>query len=849
MNLPQIVVSIVLFTLEELNAFEKPQFHWPFEYIQPIEGHELSQGYGDFNDPAFSEIKLVSDTQIDWTDSNAYANIDLFLRIGVPETSWITIMSYNDEMRENECWTHVICLKLNEDIIQESGKKVVVHVNPIVYMNLTNENRNLHTFANPINADYVNHDLTSPLEIKLPKIKVLKLHCIKTLKRSDDPKSEIRNFLKKLDTPIPIKINDVIFIPKFDMYKVKSIIFEKDYSDEVTQLGMKLSNRVEVSQLSYSKYPGYLLDVASIESVDIGNKRISATIPDLSHIMDYPFNVLNGYHYDFLKELRETFSQPKNNRDMLEIIIVETEKRNQIDSILQGLAFNLNMVYDKESALDYCSISGIKSLFETIGASNAPGIYHITHFKYLSLILEQSSTGQPSKKDKDSIEIRLAKIVSESLTNLEQYLISKSEKLYIFIEVDRLMDVLSEVRQTCSKVIKIPNPETDKDIENLTLRKEFTVHAIDQEAYIEFVKLMPKLLKKRPIDEIWSIMRKWIDKFITVEEWSTETELHQQYFQIGQKICKQVDDVQKSFGDSPLKVPEIKWKDVGGLGLAKHDILQTIELPLKNPGLFKNGLIQRGGLLLYGPPGTGKTLLAKAIATEWELSFMSVKGPEILNMYVGESEKNIREIFEKARSHSPWVIFFDELDSLAPARGNGSDSNQVMDRIVAQLLTEIDGVNSKGQVFVIGATNRPDLLDPALLRPGRFDKKIYLGIAEESHERIKILIAQTRKFQLAEDVDFEQIEKLVPKNFTGADFSGLTNEAYMEAAQRSIQSLQKDLEENDPDSTDYLNIPEHLKEKYQNVIISTEDFIKAANNVTPSLTLAEIASYNSIRDN
>jgi len=172
-----------------------------------------------------------------------------------------------------------------------------------------------------------------------------------------------------------------------------------------------------------------------------------------------------------------------------------------------------------------------------------------------------------------------------------------------------------------------------------------------------------------------------------------------------------------------------------------------------------------------------------------------------------------------------------------------------MDRIVAQLLTEIDGVNSKGQVFVIGATNRPDLLDPALLRPGRFDKKIYLGIAEESHERIKILIAQTRKFQLAEDVDFEQIEKLVPKNFTGADFSGLTNEAYMEAAQRSIQSLQKDLEENDPDSTDYLNIPEHLKEKYQNVIISTEDFIKAANNVTPSLTLAEIASYNSIRDN
>lgn len=165
--------------------------------------------------------------------------------------------------------------------------------------------------------------------------------------------------------------------------------------------------------------------------------------------------------------------------------------------------------------------------------------------------------------------------------------------------------------------------------------------------------MMPKLLKKRCIDEIWGIMRRCIDKFNAVEECQDDTPLEDQYFQIAQKVVKTVDELQKSFGDSPLKVPEVKWKDVGGLGLAKHDILQTIELPLKNPGLFKNGLIQRGGLLLYGPPGTGKTLLAKAIATECELNFMSVKGPEVLNMYIGESEKNIREIFEKARSHSP----------------------------------------------------------------------------------------------------------------------------------------------------------------------------------------------------
>ena len=330
---------------------------------------------------------------------------------------------------------------------------------------------------------------------------------------------------------------------------------------------------------------------------------------------------------------------------------------------------------------------------------------------------------------------------------------------------------------------------------------------------------MPTLLKKRTIDEIWGIMRKCINKFNYFNEWVSKIPIKEQCLELANKICKEVDELQRSLGDSPLQVPEVKWRDVGGLGLAKHDILQTIELPLRNPGLFKNGLIQRGGILLYGPPGTGKTLLAKAIATECELNFMSVKGPEILNMYVGESEKNIRGIFEKARSHSPCVIFFDELDSLAPARGNGSDSNQVMDRIVAQLLTEIDGVNSKGQIFVIGATNRPDLLDPALLRPGRFDKKIYLGIAEEPEERIKILKAQTRKFELNEDVNFEEIEENIPKNFTGADFGGLTNEAYLHATKRKIAEIETELKSKSSEEYNSLNIPEDIKEKYSSVII------------------------------
>ena len=171
------------------------------------------------------------------------------------------------------------------------------------------------------------------------------------------------------------------------------------------------------------------------------------------------------------------------------------------------------------------------------------------------------------------------------------------------------------------------------------------------------------------------------------------------------------------------KIPSVSWDDVGGLAHVKHDILDTIQLPLEHPELFADGLKKRSGILLYGPPGTGKTLIAKAVATSCALNFFSVKGPELLNMYIGESEANVRRVFQRARDARPCVVFFDELDSVAPKRGNHGDSGGVMDRIVSQLLAELDGMSGGdgggADVFVIGATNRPDLLDPALLRPGR----------------------------------------------------------------------------------------------------------------------------------
>ena len=212
-----------------------------------------------------------------------------------------------------------------------------------------------------------------------------------------------------------------------------------------------------------------------------------------------------------------------------------------------------------------------------------------------------------------------------------------------------------------------------------------------------------------------------------------------------------VEAARKNFADAigAPKIPNVTWDDVGGLNNVKDAITETIQLPLERPELFAKGMKKRSGILFYGPPGTGKTLLAKAIATEYSLNFFSVKGPELLNMYIGESEANVRRVFQRARDARPCVVFFDELDSVAPKRGNQGDSGGVMDRIVSQLLAELDGMSggedTAGGVFVIGATNRPDLLDQALLRPGRFDKLLYLGVSDTHDKQLKIMEALTRK--------------------------------------------------------------------------------------------------------
>ncbi|BFI73600.1 VCP-like ATPase [Nanoarchaeota archaeon] len=274
-----------------------------------------------------------------------------------------------------------------------------------------------------------------------------------------------------------------------------------------------------------------------------------------------------------------------------------------------------------------------------------------------------------------------------------------------------------------------------------------------------------------------------------------------------------------------VEVPKVRWTDIGGLKDVKQQLKEAIEWPIKYKKIYeKIGIEPPKGILLYGPPGTGKTLLAKAVATEIGANFIAIKGPEIFSKYFGESEKTIREIFRKAKQVAPSVIFFDEIDAIAPRRGIGFHS-EVYDSIVNQLLAEMDGITTRGDVIVIAATNRPDILDPALLRPGRFDRIIYIP-PPDYESRLEILKIKTKNVPLAPDVNLEEIAKIT-EGYSGADLELLVKEAALNALDKVYNKIK----------VNQSNEEEALKEMEKiDIKITMDDFREALEKVKPSIT-------------
>jgi len=241
-----------------------------------------------------------------------------------------------------------------------------------------------------------------------------------------------------------------------------------------------------------------------------------------------------------------------------------------------------------------------------------------------------------------------------------------------------------------------------------------------------------------------------------------------------------------------IEVPAVRWEEVGGLEDVKEELIEAVEWPLKNPEVFKRmGIRPPKGILLYGPPGCGKTMLARAVATESEANFITIKGPEVFSKWVGESEKAIREVFRKGRMAAPAVIFFDEFDSLVPRRGMGYADSGVTERVISQLLTDMDGIVTLEDVVVIAATNRPDIVDPAILRPGRFDRLIYVPEPDEK-ARLEIFKIYTKDMPLTKDVDLSNLASMA-KSYSGADIEALCREAALNVLRRDIKAKEVSL--------------------------------------------------------
>jgi transitional endoplasmic reticulum ATPase len=280
-----------------------------------------------------------------------------------------------------------------------------------------------------------------------------------------------------------------------------------------------------------------------------------------------------------------------------------------------------------------------------------------------------------------------------------------------------------------------------------------------------------------------------------------------------------------------VEVPDVKWEDIGGLYDIKQELQEAVEWPLKYHGLFVHSdATPPKGILLYGPPGTGKTLMAKAAAHESEANFISIKGPELLSKWVGESEKGVREVFRKARQAAPCIIFFDEIDAIAPTRGSFGSDSHVTERVISQLLTELDGLEVLSNVIIIAATNRPDIIDAALLRPGRFDRLLYVP-PPDKEARIQILKIHTSKKPLAEDVKIDILANQT-EGYTGADIAALASAAVMLALREHIEKY-KD--------------PKKAESARNELKIDMKNFEEAMKKIRP-LSKHEIEAYKNIAE-
>ncbi len=653
----------------------------------------------------------------------------------------------------------------------------------------------------------------------LSKVKKIYLMKYKSYdNRIDDiVKEKFRN--KTVDSNLLISIGQIITVTnrlsvdllngiyKNDFYHflVTKIEYEEyDYLRKYVKDGkVNIENKIDLNKNFENVLNSFIInDKIDIEIInnDLTNhfKFIENTIKLLNDKTLSKNKYIDSLYYlDYLKNDYETLHSYFINNSMSLFLIGPSHC---------GRSFMLKVIADEYSlayrAKDMNKFRTYEEFLNYIKKTEyyAPAVVHLKNAKRISKIADHSQL------------VEIKNIINHS-RKYNLYFIFSFESN---VDIDNSINLLSDFKLNYT----LPDMSAREDIIRLTLTNAiknqdliFNKHNVDVDiSQINFSEIA-KTAVGFNLKEIKQLIRLCFENDENVE---IITGL------IKNNITR-IKDIKQKADKSISSIPDVKWADVGGLEHAKEDINDTIQLPIKYPKLFENSLKRRSGLLLYGPPGSGKTLLAKAIANECSMNFISVKGPELLNMYIGESEKNIREVFEKGRANKPCVLFFDEIDALAPSRTTNSDQNNVMDRIVAQFMTEMDGINKDNSLIIIASTNRPDLVDTNLLRPGRFDKMIYIGLPKTIDEKVKILKAQIRNLTLGNDVDINELAEKCPEDYSGADIYSVCSTAFTYA------------------------LKEFLAKRIIVLEVSQSHLLHAINNINPSLPKSEIYKYEELK--